>query len=373
MCGLIFVRRKNNKAAADIVAEAYQIQKSRGSEGFGYIALTDGVARVERDTTETGIMRKLRQERSSEIMFHHRRPTSTENYIFATHPIIVSNPMLQYDYMFIHNGVISDSDTARRRHENLGFEYNTYHEYYNTTEHNGKVYSGTKYYKFNDSEALAVELALFEEDHISEINVAGTIAFMGYQLEKGTNRVVKRMWGHNTGNPLYKAIIQKKRGTYEIMKSDKIGVEVETGVYHWINYNTPEQVHHFTIDIGSTNKTYHYTQSMGYHRPAALPPSNVVVHLPTPEDFDDSFQDVENAAILSQIKELDVKIGDLEGELACWQSDLMSSNSMSERRAYQDEIRTLKLKIDRLESQKSELEEEFFDAVQESYGNIIEA
>jgi len=42
------------------------------------------------------------------IIAHHRYPTSTKNLINQTHPIQVSNELLEHDYLVIHNGVITN-------------------------------------------------------------------------------------------------------------------------------------------------------------------------------------------------------------------------------------------------------------------------
>ena len=92
MCGIIYVSRKDGLSASPIVAKRYHEQKKRGKEGFGYIAIENGyVKSVARECTEKAIMAKLKKETSSHILFHHRYPTSTENYSEVTHPIVVKN------------------------------------------------------------------------------------------------------------------------------------------------------------------------------------------------------------------------------------------------------------------------------------------
>ena len=91
------VSRSDGLPASKPVQRRYTAQKSRGVRGFGYIAVENGkIKRVVRSTTEAGIERELKQETASEILFHHRLPTSTPNVEDSTHPIVIKNKLLKY-------------------------------------------------------------------------------------------------------------------------------------------------------------------------------------------------------------------------------------------------------------------------------------
>ncbi len=160
MCGLCFVTRFDGHSAKKKIRKLYFHQKSRGTSGYGYVSVAEGKVGTARAIDEKGIMEFLNEEQSNTILFHHRTPTSTPNVVESTHPIEVKNKILEHDYYVAHNGIISNADTLKKKHEGLGFEYTTELE---------KVWKTKKnhYYKdeviFNDSEALAIEVALVIE------------------------------------------------------------------------------------------------------------------------------------------------------------------------------------------------------------------
>jgi len=346
MCGIIFAKRKS-KRVSNIIQEAYLKQKSRGSEGFGYIAVDYGVARIERATEEKDILRMLSQETAPEIMFHHRKPTSTDNLIFATHPIVVSNKGLKYDYMVIHNGVIQTPSLARDRHKKIGFEYTTEHIVGKSVTHLGQVFLLDQHTKFNDSESLAIELALFEEGVITDINVAGTIAFMMYQIEKGTNRVIKRIWGHNTGNPLFYRPVKHKKGNYDIFHSHNDGEAVPTGVIFWENYDD-SSLHSMEVHIGTTYKNPTVQEPrMGFTLPAATP---------RVRDFKNS-EDAYSYGY-DQLQLIDENIIVLESEREYWRGELLTVRDLSESEAIREEIAGINRKLEKKMREYDELDEQ---------------
>src|SRR3990167_4312378 len=124
MCGLIALVRSDGKRAKKGIARQYNKQKSRGSDGFGYIALSKNkLIGIKRDTTEKGILAQLRHETADAILFHHRYPTSTPNLLEATHPITVVTPAMIFHV--IHNGIIWNSAKLKTKHEALGYRYTT--------------------------------------------------------------------------------------------------------------------------------------------------------------------------------------------------------------------------------------------------------
>lgn len=190
----------------------YEAQKHRGSQGFGYVAFykdgNGGRIATGRSVDEKGIRTQIMNENSSMIMFHHRLPTSTPNVEEATHPIFVSHDELDFDYFVVHNGVIRNSDELRKRHETLGYVYNTVIETDLITRHTSKK-NGAKYYvegtkteKFNDSESLAIEVARFIDGMTSRIDTVGTVATIAWKVNKETGKLISISYGHNAGNPM---------------------------------------------------------------------------------------------------------------------------------------------------------------------------
>ena len=201
MCGLIgmfnfVITNKKTKKKTKIepvnkeVIEQLQDQISRGKEGFGILMINKkNEVEITRATEISKALLDLYMTESSMIMMHHRNPTSSENKISQTHPISVSDGSLKYDYYIIHNGIISNADELRERHEKIGFIYNTIRtDKYNREE-------------FNDSESLAIETAIYIEKQTKEISTEGSAAFIAIQVDKKTKKATNIFFGRKD-NPL---------------------------------------------------------------------------------------------------------------------------------------------------------------------------
>lgn len=201
MCGVLFARRRDKHPVKKALLKRYNAQAARGRKGYGYIAIDNGVVRdVQRFETEFEAEKAVKNESASEILFHHRMPTSTPNEKDMTHPIVVKNKELASDYYVIHNGVLRNENTLKLKHEALGYEYTTHREVITTikTKHNKKE---TTTVSFNDSEAFAIELARFLDGKSDKIDAVGTISFICLETDhKG--KVLSIHYGHNSGNPL---------------------------------------------------------------------------------------------------------------------------------------------------------------------------
>lgn len=212
MCGIAMGFSKKGKRISKSIMKRYLAQKHRGSQGFGYVAFykdgKGGKISVGRSTEEPEIRTQIMNEHSSMIMFHHRFPTSTPNVVEATHPIYVSHDELDFDYFVVHNGVIRNATELRTKHENLKYVYSTVIESEVVTHHTSKktgakyFTGGTKTEKFNDSEALAIEVARVLDGMTSVIDAVGTIAIIAWKINKETGKLVSISYGHNSGNPL---------------------------------------------------------------------------------------------------------------------------------------------------------------------------
>lgn len=232
MCGIVFVSRLDNSSPRRIVEKRYEKQKTRGKSGFGYVAIrgTEVVSYVRREE-EAEILQCLRKERkATEILFHHRFPTSTPNVVEGAHPILVKNQYLDYDYYVVHNGIISNDTDLKKEHEKLGFKYTTeMHEQLITS---GKNYIYEK--QFNDSEAFAIDLALVLEGKQKELESKGSIAFIALRVKKNSGKLVSLHYGRNFSNPLK---IEKNKFFLSIT-SEGEGEIVEPQAIHSYDYNT---------------------------------------------------------------------------------------------------------------------------------------
>lgn len=198
MCGIIYVKRKDREPAVRSIIKRYKNQKSRGQQGFGFVAIKNNrVVAYVRAQHEDEIMKALRQQDAPEILFHHRFPTSTPNVEESAHPLLVEHPDLKYRYYIAHNGVIRNTDELYAKHAELGFKYSTELRYYFETAR-GERFEGDV--EWNDSESLAIETALALEEKKKDIETKGAVALIGLKLDG--DRVVERLFYRNDGNPL---------------------------------------------------------------------------------------------------------------------------------------------------------------------------
>lgn len=224
MCGIIgFISKdKTFKNAGRAVVEQYQRQHHRGSRGFGHIAIEKNKVTVERAVEPTKAILDTYMSKAPIQFFHHRMPTSTDNELEQTHPMLVSHDELSHDYLMIHNGVIRNTDKLFKIHtEELGYIYKTLKP------------GHTQYYKkFNDSESLAIETARYFDGRSDEIAALGTIAFILVQLDKTNGKPLQIFWSRNTGNPIE-------------MVETKTGLLIASEVFH----EDAELVPEFTFEV----------------------------------------------------------------------------------------------------------------------------
>lgn len=196
MCGLIgvFYTGKNKKHVNEIALNQFEDQKERGINGFGIIKINDKMGyKIDRATEGYKFMWDIHHNPVRAVIVHHRIPTGSDNTLKQTHPIVVDNGSLKYKYLLVHNGVIRNDCELKAEHEALGFIYTTV--------------DGTK---FNDSECVAIELARFIENQIDRVGIIGSAAFIGVQIDKKTDKVIKLFFGRNEGNPLNLAKTRNK-------------------------------------------------------------------------------------------------------------------------------------------------------------------
>jgi predicted glutamine amidotransferase len=223
MCGIIgaFNIEKNSKEPVnEYIVEQYQDQKSRGSDGFGVIFIQEnGSYEVKRATESTKCLLDIYNNPASMIIMHHRIPTSSRNKMLQTHPMAVEDGSLKHKYLIIHNGIIKNATELKAKHEELGFVYTT-------------VAKKTEYLEeFNDSESLAIEIARKIEGQITDIDAIGSASFIGLQIDKKKDKVIKAFFGRNDGNPLN---MSRTRGKIRI-SSEGEGDEVKENTLYSFN------------------------------------------------------------------------------------------------------------------------------------------
>lgn len=243
-----------------MVAKRYKAQKSRGSDGFGFISLDSGkVNSYTRAEKEGDIMKSLELHNTSEVIFHHRYPTSTPNFEQSAHPIKVSHPSLKHDYYVVHNGVITNDDELKAKHEALGYVYTTelVQQY---KSHNNTIFESTM---FNDSEALAIELAMNINKKGTGVDITGSVAFIALQVDKGNSNARRLFFGRNNGSPLK----IKMADNFITITSEGEGTEVETHKLHCLEYNTNKlTVREFKVGTSFTSTGYTGGYSLGSGR-----------------------------------------------------------------------------------------------------------
>lgn len=260
MCGIVKVRRLDGKKANNKVIHEYNLQKYRGSEGFGFCSIKNGKMRnYVRHTTEKDIFSLLQADDATDIMFHHRFPTSTENIMEASHPIIVKNKELDSIFYVVHNGIITNCQRLKAKHELLGYQYTTVITKYLKTMYNEYCYDS----QFNDSESLAIELARYLSGKTSSIETVGSVAFIVLETDRKGN-AKKLYYGRNEGNPLTVTLTNK----VEVIASVG-GVSIKSNTLYTYNYKTnkteqkPFQVGSYSLPAypstySSTNWGYTY-------------------------------------------------------------------------------------------------------------------
>ena len=197
MCGIIYYKSFTGRAVNRKVLKHYIRQKGRGREGFGFIGISRKRLRICRATQERGIRYYLKKYPFSEILFHHRLPTSTSNTIKTTHPIVVLQPVYRHKYYLVHNGIIHNDAELKVKHEEMGIDYVTpqwsaYGSFWRSAEER---------YEFNDSEALAHEVALFLEGMQKEIEAQGDMTFICMETDSDNN-ALRLHFARNDGSPL---------------------------------------------------------------------------------------------------------------------------------------------------------------------------
>ena len=219
MCGLTYMHTTHpqDHTLNKRVWRRYWAQKSRGRQGFGFYAN----GRIVKSATEARIKRQLYKTQSQAILFHHRYPTSTGNTKVMAHPFTTGDYFGNVQYVFVHNGVLRNYEEFEDKHRELGIEYQR-------DQHD----------KFNDSEALMWEFALWHQGRKDEIEINGDGAIIVIERRRKTKR---SKWvdhtlhfGRNNGRPL----VMEQTQYHLYLASEGKGTPVPVDTLHSYNYAT---------------------------------------------------------------------------------------------------------------------------------------
>lgn len=266
MCGIVYSKSFNGRSVVPTIVERYKAQRHRGTNGFGFFLPASN--RLTHNVKEGRILSLLKhREDESEVLFHHRFPTSTANVRNACHPFSTKD-VFENNYVVVHNGVLRNESELKKKHDTQGIGYVSLQD-------NGR---------YNDSEALAYDVAQYLEGFKDTIDATGSIAFIAIKRDKA-GKPVTLFFARNSSSPL-----KMKRTRFSLtLSSEGEGELVDTNTLYSMSYDTLEITKRpCVIGTGWTSYNSGYTggHGTGYHapRPSLAPASSY--HAPF-NDFDD--------------------------------------------------------------------------------------
>lgn len=235
MCGIIaaFNNKTKTQPVNNWILSQFQDQMNRGEKGLGVIFINKKLKiNIERATEKTKTILDLMLRPSSNIIMHHRFPTSSDNKIKQTHPILVNNKKLKHKYYVIHNGVILNEELLKKHHEKLGYKYTTLKKTKEASWRDNTKIITTE--EFNDSESFAIEIARLIDKNIKKIKTKGSFAFIALQINKKTKKATNIYFGRNEESPL-----MFHRAKHQIqISSEGTGISIKTNKLYEMNINT---------------------------------------------------------------------------------------------------------------------------------------
>lgn len=247
MCGLTYYHQKDSQTVAPPILKRYSQQKERGNEGFGFVSFSLDTLEAnkffrcaeEKEVIEELTKLKDLKEKTNAILFHHRNPTSTINIAECAHPIKVDNPELADIYFVVHNGVIHNASKLKEIHEKLGYKYNTEiikEETWTTAEPNRVIYTmkDDDRIAFNDSEAVAIELARFIEGKQDTVDAKGSMALIALRMGRD-NKVKGLYYGHDYMSPLF---LEQNKESFCLKSVGAYKDDVEKHMLYHLDYAT---------------------------------------------------------------------------------------------------------------------------------------
>lgn len=281
MCGIIYKNSFTGQNVNREIRKQYFKQKSRGTDGFGFLAINDGKTTLKKEMFEHQIMRDLKKIKASEIIFHHRWPTSTPNTIETAHPIATKHDKYKHNYHLVHNGIIFNDNELKVEHEALGIVYET------------KVSDKM----FNDSECLLHDLALAIEGikEIDKLKARGSIAFVLLQTSK-EDEPEALYFGKNYGSPL-KIDYNEKIGLS--LASEGTGYDIPDNKLFRFDYDTKALTSQdmvipyiITEDYNNSDWKVNYNYNDYHNRPVKEYDYNEVITELDDKELQDYFYDL---------------------------------------------------------------------------------
>lgn len=187
MCGIVFARDKHGARVNNLVKTLYHNQAVRGKEGFGFLARTTKDHVLNRKAiSEKEIMKMLAHVSAKDLLFHHRSATTADIKVEACHPFEIT--LDGKIFTLVHNGTVLNAKDLFKEHILEGIKYTSG--------------DGTDKNLFNDSEALAFDVALFLTKKQKEIRARGFIAFICIRRDQKTGVFEKIYFYRNPTRPL---------------------------------------------------------------------------------------------------------------------------------------------------------------------------
>lgn len=325
MCGLItsisFNKEKFNNSQR--ILKQYLNQRTRGLEGFGFIAKKGDELILYRSKKEESIKERLEKLGDTDfILFHHRKPTSSPNAVKSNQPIVINHNSLEYKYFFIHNGSILNHDDLQKEYEKTGYKYSSKVKTYYTTKENATS-------ETNDSESLGIALAMFIEGKETLIKAEGIVAC--FLLQVDTNNNPLNLFFFRDGKPI--VFYRNQAGMF--FSSEGKGEDLHDKRLYC--YNLSSNVLKFDI------LTQTYKEEMGF-KTSSDSEENLVAEMLNREDNEDE-------------KKLSKQIEDLVGERVSEETTLeLYKDGTQDSVAVSEQIEK---RIDEIDKQLDTLEAEY--------------
>lgn len=318
MCGIIAIKKYQN--ASKSLLKRYHKQRARGCEGFGFVSVDNGLVKdYRRYQDEKETLARIKTLAEPFILFHHRFPTSTANISEASHPIIVDNKELPFVFYLAHNGIIANADEMKKKHLKLGYNYTTDQKIVNQiiTAHNTYTV-GTPKIEFNDSEALAIELARYLAGKTATIEAEGSVAFVGLVVSR-EGQLLKTVWGRNIGSPLTIAnnkemFVLASEGEADVVKPNMLfSLEESTAKITSTPIELPQYVHKNSLGF----KTYdNWGTSLNWNSQLNKNEEDIEELELSLEELSYEYEEMQKNKMITEANAVRRKIGSLELKLA---------------------------------------------------------
>ena len=214
MCGIVYSKNFLGGDVTKTILRRFEAQRTRGTTSFGFYVPERDQLTV--NVKEGRIKNRLKKNRQSEVLFHHRFSTSTVDVPSACHPFSTKKHW-KNQYIGVHNGVIRNAYELEKEQSAAGVEYVS------------KQTDGT----FNDSEALIYDIAGVLEGEEREIKAEGSMAFIIVKKNE-YGKPVNLFFGRNSSNPL----VMKKTKYSLTLSSQGEGEPITPNVLYSYDYDT---------------------------------------------------------------------------------------------------------------------------------------